>query len=125
MNKKLQIILMVFLPLLTYCQTVKKKSKNKVHTRKNSSTNNLTPGEIELAKFRQENPIFFKNHIEGLADSAGKTNIDYSNFNGKDCSEIAKKENWGKWSPPDNADEKCKKYLKSKSLKKVLLYPLK
>ena len=30
---------------------------------KNTSPNGLTPGQLELIKFRQENPVFFKNHI--------------------------------------------------------------
>ena len=33
---------------------------------RNTSPNGLTPGDLELIKFRQENPVFFKNHIEGL-----------------------------------------------------------
>ncbi len=126
MKKVFLIVTIGLLPIMFYSQkkTIK-KSKRKIHTKKTTSPNGLTRGQLTLIEFRQENPVYYKNHIEGLADSAGKTNIDYSNFNGKDCSEIAKKENWGEWSPPENADEKCSKYLKNKKLKKILLYPLK
>lgn len=78
---------------------------------KNTSPNGLTPGEIELAKFRQENPVFFKNHIEGLADSAGKTNIDYKSMGygkaaqGRDASWIpgdTGRDSWAKWNMPED-----------------------
>lgn len=124
MKKVFLIVTIGLLPIMFYSQkkTIK-KSKRKIHTKKTTSPNGLTPFELELVKFRQENPVFFKNHIEGLNSSTGKTNIDYSNFNGKDCSEIAKKENWSVWQAPQNADEKCSKYLKMKKLKKIALYP--
>lgn len=79
---------------------------------KNTSPNGLTPGQLELIKFRQENPVFFKNHIEGLADSAGRTNIDYKSMG---YSKAAKgregswfipgdtgRDSWAKWNMPDN-----------------------
>lgn len=94
-------------PTLAFSQ--KNSNKKKV-----KASSGLTAMEIELAKFRKENPIYFQNHIEGSSESSGKTSINYSKFNGKNCSEIAKKENWGKWNPPDNADEKCRKFLASK-----------
>lgn len=83
-----------------------------------------TKGDLAVEKFRKENPDFYKAHPFGLADSGANTGIDYSNFNGKNCSEIAKKENWSVWQAPQNADERCSKYLKMRKLKKIALYPL-
>ena len=47
---------------------------------RNTSPNSLTPGDLELIKFRQENPVFFKNHIEGLSSSTGQVVIDYKSM---------------------------------------------
>lgn len=84
-----------------------------------------TKGDLELEKIRKENHSFYENHITGLADSGTNIGVDYYNFHGKNCSEIARKENWSRWSPPNNADEKCAKFLKMKKIKKIITYPLK
>ncbi len=114
----LPILLLMIIP----CNLRAQKSTKGKTTKSNSKR--VTPGDQELEKFRQENPVYFKNHIEGLASSAGSTGIDYSNFNGKNCSEIAKKENWGNWNPPVDAEKRCEKFLKMKKVKKVMFYPI-
>lgn len=114
----LPILLLGVIPIGTKAQI--KKKKNTVL----KTSQQLTPFELEIAKHRKENQEFYKKHIEGIASSTSNTGVDYSNFKGKNCSEIAKKENWSQWSPPIDADKKCEKYLKLKKVKKVLLYPL-
>ena len=114
----LPILLLGVIPIGTKAQ-IKKKKNTVVKT-----SQQLTPFELEIAQHRKENPEFYNNHIEGMGTSTSKTGVDYSNFNGKNCSEIAKKENWSKWSPPIDADKKCENSLKMKKVKKVLLYPL-
>lgn len=124
MNKILLLLTIGLIPTIAYSQNNKaKKIKKKVTVKKNTPKNGLSDFDLELIKFRQENPIFYRNHTEGLAESGGRTNIDYSNFNGKDCSEIAKKEKWSKWNAPNDADARCTKYLKMKKIKKIMFYP--
>lgn len=115
-----------YLPILLLMIIPSNLSAQKSTKGKNIKSNSkkLTPGELELEKFRKENPQFYKAHIMGLADSAGDTGIDYSNFNGKNCTEIAKKENWGNWNAPVDADKRCEKFLKMKKVKKVMFYPI-
>lgn len=74
---------------------------------KNTSPNGLTPGQLELIKFRQENPVFFKNHIEGLADSAGMTNIDYKSM-GYGKAAAGRKDSW--WLPGDQSRDSWAKW---------------
>lgn len=117
--KKITIIFLLSTPILLFSQQTKANKKK--------SSKSLSPLELAAIEFRQENPDFYKAHPFGLAGTNGsmKTSIDYSKYRGKDCSEIARKEKWSVWQAPDNADEKCKKYLQNKKVKKVLLYPLK
>lgn len=74
---------------------------------KNTSSNGLTPFEMGLIKFRQENPVFFKNHIEGLADSAGMTNIDYKSM-GYGKAAAGRKDSW--WLPGDQSRDSWAKW---------------
>jgi len=118
----------IYLPLLLFMVIPNNFSAQKKSNQKStkSNSNKPTAADLEMQKFRKENPQLYSAHIMGLpgTESSTQTSIDYSNFNGKNCSEIAKKENWGNWNPPVDADKRCEKYLKVKKVKKVLLYPL-
>ena len=81
---------------------------------RNTSPNGLTPGDLELIKFRQENPVFFKNHIEGLNSSIGQVGIDYKSMGygkaskGHTPSWVSSKlgasprDSWSEWNMPDD-----------------------
>jgi hypothetical protein len=81
---------------------------------KNTSPNGLTPFELELIKFRQENPVFFKNHIEGLNSSTGQVGIDYKSMGYGKASKsytpswvssklgASPRDSWSEWNIPDN-----------------------
>ena len=84
---------------------------------KDTSPNSLTPGQLELVKFRQENPVFFKNHIEGLASSTGQVGVDYKAM-GYDKAAKGYESSWWKpydqdrskwseWNIPDDMAEKA------------------
>lgn len=116
----------IYLPLLLFMVIPNNLSAQKKPNPKStkSNSNKPTAGDLVLQKFRKENPQLYNAHIMGFADSGGNTGIDYSNFNGKNCSEIAKKEKWSSWNAPVDADKKCEKYLNMKKVKKVMFYPL-
>lgn len=77
----------------------------------------LTDFDLELIKFRQENPIFYRNHIEGLAESGGRTNIDYKGTGFEKAAKGYKSSwwkpfdkdrgSWAKWNMPDNMATKA------------------
>ena len=75
---------------------------------KNSSQNGLTPGELEVIKFRQENPVFYRKHIEGLASTTVQTNADYSSMGFGKASRASDplvgkgREAWAKWNVPED-----------------------
>ena len=81
---------------------------------KNTSPNGLTPFELELIKFRQENPVFFKNHIEGLNSSTGQVGIDYKSMGYGKASKgytpnwvssklgASPRDSWSEWNMPDD-----------------------
>ena len=64
--------------------------------------NALTPADLEVIKFRQENPDFYKAHIQGLATSYADTGIDYSSM-GYGKAAKGYKSSW--WKPFDNDRE--------------------
>ena len=64
--------------------------------------NALTPADLEVIKFRQENPDFYKAHIQGLATSYADTGVDYSNM-GYGGAAKGYKASW--WKPFDNDRE--------------------
>ena len=45
----------------------------------------------------------------------------YHNINGKDYSEVAKANNWSKWSLPSNMDDQYEKYYRDKKIKNYAL----
>ena len=118
----------IFLPLLLFMLIPNNLSAQKKSNPKSTKSNSKKPtsADLEVQKFRRENPQLYNAHIMDLPGTEGstQTNIDYSRFNGKNCSEIAKKEKWGSWNPPVDADKRCEKYLKMKKVKKVMFYPL-
>ncbi len=81
---------------------------------RNTSPNSLTPGDLELIKFRQENPVFFKNHIEGLNSSTGQVGIDYKSMGYGGAAKsytpswvssklgASSRDSWSEWNMPDN-----------------------
>ncbi|QIG89906.1 hypothetical protein G6R40_09640 [Chryseobacterium sp. POL2] len=122
--KKIIIIGITLCSLSVFSQKSKQKTKQNTKKTFAQNSNNLTEAELQVLQFRKDNPEFYKNHKEGLSESLVRSNIDYSNLNGKNCSEIAEKENWSKWTLPSNADARCSKYLKMKKIKKIAIYPL-
>lgn len=117
----------IYLPLLLFMVIPNNLSAQKKSNQKSTKSNSKKPtaADLEVQKFRRENPQLYNAHIMGFStEGSSQTSIDYSNFNGKNCSEIAKKEKWSSWNPPVDADKRCEKYLKVKKVKKVLLYPL-
>jgi len=81
---------------------------------RDTSPNGLTPGQLELIKFRQENPVFFKNHIEGLNSSTGQVGIDYKSMGYSKASKgytpswvssklgASPRDSWSEWNMPDD-----------------------
>ena len=73
----------------------------------------ITPGEMEIIKFRQQNPVFYMRHIEGLADTPTQTNIDYKSMGyGKAAkpynpTKEGGRQGWGNWTAPDNIAQKA------------------
>lgn len=115
----------IYLPLLLMMvipSNLSAQRSNPKSTKSNSKK--PTAADLEVQKFRKENPQLYKAHIMDHSGTYADTGIDYSNFKGKNCSELANKENWGKWNPPVDADKRCEKYLKMKKVKKVMFYPV-
>src|SRR5690606_37666504 len=112
MMKKL-FVLLPFLLFFHVSTEMKAQTKAKKKTVKSTSPK-PTEADLEVQKFRNENPQLTKSHMMGHSTSYSDSGIDYSNFNGKNCTEIAKKENWGNWNPPVDADKRCEKFLKMK-----------
>ena len=79
--------------------------------------NSLTPADLEVIKYRQENPQLYKSHIMGLAGTYADTGLDYKAM-GYDKAAKGYESSWWKpydqdrskwseWNIPDDMAEKA------------------